>query len=257
MRRGASVEFSDGLHMKVYWSSTRGCIITSANASSNALGAGDLKEAGVRLPPGVVNIDKLIKYAHPREILPSDLRKLDRLTKKLAKNIGRLDGAKTQPRDFLDWYSLPSKSVWKIIATSEKVSGNPNAAKEYAISEYGVKKPYSWVNVREGRIRPNDWVLDYFVTEQKVKSVTWMYADFVVKGTPKERRFYERTSPYHVVQVHLPRRYPLPPFRITSEFRAAFGKAVKQYSPKRDMEAKSNIVPARFLDLIAKEMKSK
>src|SRR4030043_394789 len=34
MKRGARVEFSDALHMKVYWSRNRGCIIASANASS-------------------------------------------------------------------------------------------------------------------------------------------------------------------------------------------------------------------------------
>src|SRR5690242_16103996 len=31
--RGADIRFADRLHMKVYWSSMRGCIITSANAS--------------------------------------------------------------------------------------------------------------------------------------------------------------------------------------------------------------------------------
>jgi len=60
IKRGATVEFSDGLHMKVYWSRNRGCIITSANASSSALGVSSLKEAGIWPPPRVIKIDKLI-----------------------------------------------------------------------------------------------------------------------------------------------------------------------------------------------------
>ena len=57
---GASVQFADKLHMKVYWSEVSGVVITSANLSTNALGVGDLKEAGVLLGPGSLDIDKLL-----------------------------------------------------------------------------------------------------------------------------------------------------------------------------------------------------
>ena len=46
---GADIYFSDKLHMKVYWSQKKGCVITSANLSQNALGVRGLKEAGVFL----------------------------------------------------------------------------------------------------------------------------------------------------------------------------------------------------------------
>jgi hypothetical protein len=46
-KRGAKLFHAPDLHMKVYWSSIRGCVIGSANASASALGAGGLKEAGV------------------------------------------------------------------------------------------------------------------------------------------------------------------------------------------------------------------
>src|SRR5664280_293419 len=88
MKRNAKVEFSDNLHMKIYWSRNRGCIITSANASSSALGVSSLKEAGIWLPPGIDKIDQLIKYANPRPINPSELRKLDTQSKERKKNIG-------------------------------------------------------------------------------------------------------------------------------------------------------------------------
>jgi phosphatidylserine/phosphatidylglycerophosphate/cardiolipin synthase-like enzyme len=37
IKRGAQVRVADRLHMKVYWSERRGCVITSANLSTNAL----------------------------------------------------------------------------------------------------------------------------------------------------------------------------------------------------------------------------
>src|SRR4051812_26338296 len=41
------IRFADRLHMKVYWAEGTGSIVTSANLSANALGAGNLKELGV------------------------------------------------------------------------------------------------------------------------------------------------------------------------------------------------------------------
>src|ERR1017187_1223207 len=47
--KGVTVEFVDGLHMKVYWAENRGAVVTSANLFTNAMGVGGLKEAGVFL----------------------------------------------------------------------------------------------------------------------------------------------------------------------------------------------------------------
>src|SRR2546430_10883751 len=46
-RRKAKIFKSERLHMKVYWSSRKGCVICSANASGSALGGSSQKEAGV------------------------------------------------------------------------------------------------------------------------------------------------------------------------------------------------------------------
>jgi hypothetical protein len=64
--RGAELFKSDRLHMKVYWSEKRGCVITSANASGAALGGGGQKEAGVWPPVGSVEIDRLWTQADPK-----------------------------------------------------------------------------------------------------------------------------------------------------------------------------------------------
>jgi hypothetical protein len=57
VKRGAVISFADRVHMKLYWSRGGDAVIGSPNLSTNALGAGDLKELALRVaattsPPG-------------------------------------------------------------------------------------------------------------------------------------------------------------------------------------------------------------
>src|ERR1017187_6390493 len=79
MAKGVEVSFADSLHMKVYWSEQKGAVVTSANLSTNAMGQGDLKEFGVRLPPKQIDIDRILQHLNVRPISPAELRRLDRL----------------------------------------------------------------------------------------------------------------------------------------------------------------------------------
>jgi len=123
LKRGAKVEFSNKLHMKVYWSRSRGCIISSANASSSALGVAGLREAGAYFPPGLVDIDRLIKYASPRLVRRSDLHKLDRRSREHKKKVGNEEEKKGKAPEFLDWYNSPHRSKWKMAWFGREVSG--------------------------------------------------------------------------------------------------------------------------------------
>jgi len=257
MRRGAMVEISHKLHMKVYWSRSRGCVLTSANASSSALGVTGLKEAGVYFPSGLVDIDRLIKYASPKPIGRRDLHKLDRESREQKRNIGNKGQRRSNPSEFLEWFTSPDRSKWKIAWYGEQVSGTAKATKEKTFSEYGLKEPYTWMGVGQDRVRKNDWLLSFFLTDHGVKSLRWFYVDFVVKVSRKEKRYYHRDWPCHAVQVHSLSRYPLPPFRITPAFRNAFGRGIKRYSGERIMGAKSNHPSVRLLNLIAREMKAR
>lgn len=84
VQRGARVEIADRLHMKVYWSEERGCVIGSANLSLSALGKGGLKEAGVVLPPGAVDVDRLVRSAKPRAITMADIAVLAKQERRAA-----------------------------------------------------------------------------------------------------------------------------------------------------------------------------
>ncbi len=258
LKRGATIKFSDKLHMKVYWSRNRGCIITSANASSSALGINGLKEAGVYFPPGFVDIDRLIKYASPRPVQQGDFNGLDRKDREQKKKAGNREQDKDKVPEFLDWFISPHRSKWKLVWAGREVTGTAKAAKDTTFSEYGLKKPHAWASVKKFGVQRNDWILSFMFAEHgRLKLINWVYVDFIVKISPKEKHYYYRDWPYHAIQVYTQSHYPSPPFKITPSFRKALHYAIKEYSRERIMNAKSHSPSFRLLTFIAEEMKSR
>jgi hypothetical protein len=171
--------------MKVFWSKNRGCVIGSANASSNALGRSGLKETGIWLPSGAVDIKRLIRYSDPREIQEADLRRLDRESRERSKNT--TEPRKTRPApDFVQWYSSPHRTDWKIGCVGQEVVGVARAVKEQSYAEYGHKEPHGWVSCGQSRVRRNDWILVFVDTERGAKAASWLYVDFIVKVSRKK-----------------------------------------------------------------------
>ena len=255
IKRKAKVQFSDGLHMKVYWSRERGCLITSANASSSALARQGLKEAGVWLPSGSVDVNRLIRYAKPRNVTSRELDRLDEMTRERSKNEHqRLRTEKTL--DYPEWFSSPHRSKWKFGWGDEEITGTAKAAKEATISEYGVREPFSWQSAAKSRVKKNDWLLSFTFTKHGIKSVEWKYVDFLVKISPTDKKYYYREWPFHAVQVHRSSRYALPPFRITPAFRLAFSRALNRLGQKVIINSKTDRPAMVLLKQIVTEMKT-
>jgi len=254
-KRGAKVRFSDRLHMKVYWSETRGCIITSANASANALGKGDLKEAGIYLPPGEVDIDRLINYADPEDITDKKMDKLDRETNLFdAKQPSKTP--KGKDKDFLSWYNYPHKMVWKL----GWWGGNAEAAKstkEECKKGYGRSEPVDWNNFPKGVIKKGEWILNFEINEEneKIGKEEWMFADIVLPVHPDDKKAFEKDYPYQAAQAQPSRSYPKPPFKCNSpDFRKAFREAIKQFGIAKIKRIESFKPPKGLLFKIAENM---
>jgi hypothetical protein len=119
-KAGACIRFADRLHMKVYWAAGRGAIVTSANLTTNALGAGDLREFGVLLPANTIAIDDIIGSLKSRPFNRADIQKLEEEHRKLEtrrqlhskKNTGswKHEGncTRTERREFRIWNGSPS-----------------------------------------------------------------------------------------------------------------------------------------------------
>ena len=204
--------------------------------------------------PGMLDIDRLLKYARPRKLTRRELSKLDYKTRAFAKRHGDSYVAGEPAQEFIEWFNLPHRTLWKMVWAVEKLVGAAKAVKEETFAEYARKNPHTWMSVRKGRVKQNDWLLSFYLAKNKVTEVQWMYVDFVVKISPTDKKFYEKDWPCHAVQVHPPSKYPTPPFRLSPQVRAALNRAALRHSFEKTEKAKSDIPSAKFLSLVADEM---
>lgn len=246
MKRGVQVSFVDLLHMKVYWTEDRGAIVTSANLSTNALGAGNLREIGVLLSPGELDIDRIISSLRLREVTPSELRRLDReYGSYVARNRVRV---KPQTVSFDEWYHSPSRPDWKLgwWETYGPVSLNAMAVSK---NEYGVAEPRNFLGSRPKDFQEGDWAL-CFRLGTRVSQFGWMRIDFVVPVSKSDKKAYDPDYSCQAVQVWPLKVYLSPPFHIDERFRNAFRKAVDDYGASLIMRLRSLKPSARLVDLI-------
>jgi hypothetical protein len=239
-KRGVNIFKSERLHMKVYWSSRRGCVICSANASGAALGRGNQKEAGVWLPSQSVNIKRLWSYASPQPITPPDLKRL------------RRDGERTYRKDdnagpqvmegFLEWQESWAQRDWKLGWWYVDAEFADEAVIQAKLS-YGDNAPNQLMNGRHNQLRPHDWILTFLLPNSK--NMGWMYVDFVTKVSPKDPAF-DKDDPFQVIQANSSKSYPPPPFRLDQ----AFKKAVRHYGIKKIQDIDTLRPPKAFLDLM-------
>ena len=249
IKRGVRVSFGDSLHMKAYWTEDLGAIVTSANLSTNALGSGNLKEVGVLLAPGELDIDRLTSSIRLRPVSRRELLKLDHLHNSyVARNRADIR-TKSKALSFGQWYESPSRPEWKL-GLWEEYTDISSSAKAISKNEYGLTNPEWALDARQGQYRQYDWILCFRIREHPSR-LEWMFADYIVR-VPRSEKVYNRDYPYEVVQIWPISRYPAPPFRIDKRFRRMFSKAVCEFGLSRIKKLKSLRPPSRLVDLIHK-----
>ncbi|MGX1198993.1 phospholipase D family protein [Parvibaculum sp. MBR-TMA-1.3b-4.2] len=253
--RGAVVRKSERLHAKVYWSSRKGCVICSANLSSNALGKDGTKEAGVFFEPGIVDIEKFIQETRPRTISDGDLETLNHQSKVLGVARGvSAKKAKRRAVSFSDWYEASFREPWKLGWSSDE-GGVSEAAVIEAKNIYGVRQPQNHINVDEDQVSSGDWLLCFSLPEGE--EVEWMYVDFVVPVSLDDEDAYEKDYPFQAVQAHKLLFYPTPPFQINRGFQVALQSALEKHGSSK-IERQKSLKPSKaFLELINREFKAR
>ena len=261
IKAGAEIEFSRHLHSKVYWSNRRGCIIGSANASTNALGVGGLKESAVYLPPGMVDIDKLIAISAPEAITKKSLAKLQReinsLPRKLQSGSEPSARQKTDIVDFFAWYKSAYRNTdsWKL---GWWQAGDLSAAKsaiQKAKREYEVTEPLNFINVAHKTVSKHDWLLSFEIDEERIRHIKWLFVDFVVPVAASDKGAYEKDFPFQAVQVNSLSKCPIPPFRITPAFRSSLQRAIVECGIEKIMGRHSLSPPNRLLEMACEHSK--
>jgi len=254
MKDGVKVRFANALHMKVYWTKDCGAVITSANLSKNALGAGNLKEFGVHVPSEMIDIDKVIEKINPRSVTKEEMSQLD-IRHRAYHKVNKTRWTKNDKvMSFIEWYSLPMRNEeWKIGYWD--VDGQcSSAAKRKTRKEYKVSEPHDYLSCSIGRYKKDDWILKFGLKNTTPTNLYWMYVDFVVKTDKSDKEVYEPDYPYHAVQVWPANRYPSRdwPFKIDTRFKNALAKAIKKYGVSSFKNEDPNQISSEFIDLIHK-----
>ena len=238
--------------MKVYWASGRGSVITSANLSTNALGAGGLKEIGVLLPNGALDIEKVLASLKTRPFNKADIDKLEMAHRELAKQQPHW-AMQADKVDFREWFQLPARSEWRLI-WCEGIAEFCQEAKSIVQRDFNKQSPANSLTCRKNDYKKGDWVLYFALPVNTLSDVKWAAVDYIAKINPKEE-IYERDWPYQAIQVWSLRHYPPPPFAITKDFRIAFKTAILAYGVERLKKLKTTRPPEQLLEMIAKNMK--
>lgn len=235
-----NVHFAPNVHMKLYWSEKKGAIITSANLSSNAYGHGGLKELGVRLPPGAVDINRILESIHGAPLTDAALEQFEKSYAKHAKSVQRI-AARHEGTSFADWYrSRPAESAWKVCGWEDE-DINVSKALRHAAGLDTVEECMALATQHEAHV--NDYLLSLDVTNPKRAVVEWFFVTHVVKVPKADQTYYPR-FPFQVWQAGPLRMYRRPPFEMDKPFQAAIKAVVKSLS-ENETEVELGILKVR------------
>ena len=233
--------------MKIYWTSDLGCVVTSANLSTNALGAGGLKEFGVLLAKGAIKIKTILDSIKPRDATPAALDALEKRHKAyVAANPGRVRRSR-RTDTFQQWFALRPgfRPKWKIgdFGTVAKAASK----RTYAMSmeEYG-RGPVEFITGGPRDYAQWDWVLKFRVHGGKVESPSWMCVSNIFR-VPRSDKSYIREFPIEAVQNRPLHEYERPPFEIDKRFRSAFRTSLRLYGTEKIADLTSRVPPRSFL----------
>ena len=243
---GATVQFVDKLHMKVYWSEGVGAVVTSANLSTNAMGFGGLREAGVLLGPEFVDIAKLLKPLQRRPAEP-ELHDLDLANREYFKRNPRT--GRSHSASFADWYTSVQRESWKLLVCEEySDDGISQASKDHSRREMGFD-PENWAwSSERAAVNEHEWVLCAGLRREDKDSFAWLFVDHVEKVSSQDKAFLAK-YPYELVQVRPIKTYAPPPFAVDFEFKKAFWKTAERLGIKD--ETPSPVAPSsKVLDFL-------
>jgi hypothetical protein len=179
IKLGVKVSFAKSLHMKVYWTEDKGAVVTSANLSKNALGAGNLMEFGIFVPSDQIDIQRLLMQIKPKDDIKSDLLKLDKAYRQYHVD-NKLRPEKKVLNSYSDWFTDPFRAEWKI-GSYASYGGFSQNAKTVAKEEYNVSSPHNFISTyKKNDFNNHDWLLTFRIKNNQPIGVSWQYVDFVV-----------------------------------------------------------------------------
>jgi hypothetical protein len=232
VQRGVNVFFAPQMHIKLYWTSDKGSVITSANLSSNALGSGGQLELGAYLQPGQVNIEKVLSHIEAKPVSATALRNLEQAHHEYIKRNPQERISTSRTRSFNRWFESKPREPWKFSVWDVANIQLSSRAKSLLIDEFGSSSCHEWMSADRGDFSDNDWGLCLRKTPKRLGKASWMFAHHVVPVPRAERKKRNEGFPVQVLQVSALKQYEKPPFSLADrKIQQAIRKAYREVQP--------------------------
>lgn len=255
-RHGARIFLSDGLHTKLYWVENVGCVITSANLSSSALGQRTLHEVGVFLEDAnEIDIDSIIANLSARKLGKIELAELQRQHDLFwFKNQNRAPGSATAISSFQEWFDGDRARGWKL-GWWDTSGTEAESISDFARTQFGVDEIEDYMDAEAGDYSAGDWILTYKIENNSVSKPAWMFVEFIKKLTDAEIAESPKAFSHQAVQATKGSKFNRPPFSLSDPaFKAAFTGACREYTVAR-LKKLSTTPSKNFLLAIRKRLR--
>jgi hypothetical protein len=217
MQRGVNVYFAQKMHIKLYWTSDLGAVITSANLSSNALGSGGQKELGAYLQPGQVNIKKVFSQIDAKPVTPKTLHNLELAHHEYVKHNPKEYITTSRTRNFNKWFEQKPKESWKFTAWEPANIKLSSRAKDLLTEEFGNSRCHEWMSADKNDFKENDWVLCLRETSTRLGRASWMFVHHAIQVPIAQRKKCNDGFPVQIIQVSSLKHYEKPPFSLAEK----------------------------------------
>lgn len=250
--REVKIYFCDSLHMKIYWTEDKGAVITSANLTTNALGAGGLKEFGILLPSNKIDINRIIDSIKRRPASNKDILELDNKHKEYIKRNRTSNYPVGRIQLYDEWYKTQPRQVWKFFAWSNTKVNISSEAMAVLKNEHNSSNWNMLMQVPNKNLQDNDWVLCIRKVKKQIGSIDWVFAHHQVKIKRSDKE-YERDCPYQIIQVFNSKSYGPPPFKCEKYFKVALKAAIDECGGISKLEKmQSAKLSSKLIDVIYK-----
>jgi hypothetical protein len=232
IQRGVNVSFAQKMHIKLYWTSDLGSIITSANLSSNALGSGGQLELGAFLQPGQVNIEKILTHIDAKPVTKTSLHNLELAHHEYIKHNPQEHITTSRTRRFNNWFEQKPKEPWKFAVWDTSNIQLSSRAKNLLTEEFGNSRCHEWMSADRNDFSDNDWVLCLRETPKRLGHASWMFVHHAVQVPVAERKKRNDGYPIQIIQVSSLKLYEKPPFSLADKkIQQAIKMAYKKVQP--------------------------
>jgi hypothetical protein len=219
---GVLIHEVENLHAKVYWGSSTGAVIGSANLSNNGLSENGNHELAILLPSGTFDMENYLETFEPKIIEYSYINRLEKQYNLYMLRNKQPRKGRSKAKSFRLW-SEESGPSWKLYAWNEEGSLPKDVIKQFNDLQPGESAYDFMQSSTQNAYDIGGWVLSFRENWkgnnlESLSDFNWFIPQVRIKSNQKNSSNY----PFYWIQLH--RQLPSStPFDLSeSDFKKAF-----------------------------------